>query len=163
MLTALDRLPQTLCHHDTFRRNLFARWDLQGREQTVAIDWADVGIGAIGEDLAIFVGMDALFLEIDVADLSHLDQLAFASYLAGLHTAGWMGSPQLVRLGYAAAAILRCGFATIQYLPTILDAKQHASTEQLLGHSLEEVAAHWIPIHHFLLRLAKEAQQLIGE
>jgi len=24
-LTALDRLPQTFCHHDTFRRNLLVR------------------------------------------------------------------------------------------------------------------------------------------
>jgi hypothetical protein len=31
-LSALDRLPQTLCHRDAWRSNLFARHDLDGRE-----------------------------------------------------------------------------------------------------------------------------------
>ena len=34
-LDALDRLPQTICHFDIFRRNLFARKTVDGDDQTV--------------------------------------------------------------------------------------------------------------------------------
>jgi hypothetical protein len=50
-LDALERLPQTLCHFDIFRRNLFSRRAVGGDPQTVAIDWAFAGKGALGEDL----------------------------------------------------------------------------------------------------------------
>jgi hypothetical protein len=50
-LDALDRLPQTLCHNAVFRRNLFARQAADGQPETVAIDWAFVGTGAVGQDL----------------------------------------------------------------------------------------------------------------
>ena len=161
LLSALDRLPQTLCHRDAFRRNLFARRDQYGQEQTVAIDWADVGIGALGEELAAFVLADVMFYETDVIDLPHLDQIAFAGYLAGLRASGWTGPERLVRLGYAAAAVLRYGVAEILYLPELLDETQRVFWEQTVGHSVEEMADHAIPIHQFLLRLAKEAQELL--
>ena len=50
-LDALDRLPETLCHFDAFRRNLFARRTPDGLGRTVVIDWAFVGIGAVGQDI----------------------------------------------------------------------------------------------------------------
>src|SRR5919201_6300912 len=49
LLDRLDRLPHTLCHLDAFRRNLFARVTDDGRQQTVAIDWASIGFAALGE------------------------------------------------------------------------------------------------------------------
>lgn len=45
LLSALDRLPQTFCHHDAFRRNLMIRSDSSGELETVAVDWAMVGTG----------------------------------------------------------------------------------------------------------------------
>jgi hypothetical protein len=163
LLSALERLPQTLCHRDAFRRNLFARRDQHGQEQTVAIDWADVGVGALGEELACFVLADAIFYETDVADLPHLDQIAFTGYIAGLRSAGWTGPERLVRLGYTTAAVLRYGVGVIQFLPSFLDETQRVYWEQALGHPAEELADHAIPIHQFLLRLADEAYELLDE
>jgi hypothetical protein len=162
-LSALDRLPQTLCHRDAGRGNLSARHDPDGREQTVAIDWSDVGIGALGEELAAFVLSPVAFYKLDVTDLPHLDRVAFDGYLTGLREVGWAGSAQLVRLGYTAAAVLRYGLGVIQFLPLQLDETQRGALDQIFGHPVEEVAAHGIPIHQFLLRLAEEAQQLIDE
>ena len=48
---ALDRLPQTLCHLDSLRPDLFARETEDGDYQTVAVDWAFAGLGAIREGL----------------------------------------------------------------------------------------------------------------
>jgi hypothetical protein len=160
-LSALDRLPQTLCHRDAWRSNLFARHDPDGRKQTVAIDWSHVGIGALGEELGPFVLATAIFYKLEVADLPYLDRIAFDGYLAGLRQAGWAGPEQLVRLGYTASAVLRHGLGVIQFLPFFLDETQHGALKQIFGHSVEEVAAHGIPIHQFLLRLADEAQELI--
>ena len=50
-ISALDRLPQTFCHRDAWSRNLFVCRDGDGCEQTVAIDWAFAGLGAIGEEI----------------------------------------------------------------------------------------------------------------
>jgi hypothetical protein len=55
VLDALGSLPQTLCHIDAFRRNLFVRRGVDGGDQTLAIDWADAGIGAIGEEIVRLV------------------------------------------------------------------------------------------------------------
>src|SRR3712207_7779326 len=49
-LTALDRLPQTFCHHDAFRRNLLVRRGPEG-EELVALDWTQTGHGAVGQEL----------------------------------------------------------------------------------------------------------------
>jgi hypothetical protein len=56
-LDALDHLPQTLCHFDLFRLNLFARKMVNGDDETVVIDWAFVGRGPIGADLNPLVWM----------------------------------------------------------------------------------------------------------
>ena len=39
LLRSLSQLPQTFCHMDAYRPNLFFGRDTQGNEQTVAIDW----------------------------------------------------------------------------------------------------------------------------
>jgi hypothetical protein len=131
------------------------------REQTVAIDWSDVGIGALGEEMGGFVVSPAFFYSLDVADLPHLDRIAFAGYLTGLREAGWVGPAQLVRLGYTTAAFLRYGLGIIPFLPAVLDDAQRGELERIFGHSVEDVATHGIPIHQFLRRLADEVRQLI--
>jgi len=50
-LALLDQLPQTLCHFDAFRRNLFTRSDSDGATRLVAIDWSFTGQGALGAEV----------------------------------------------------------------------------------------------------------------
>ena len=49
--TRLNLLPRTICHGDTYPTNFMSRKLADGREQTVALDWALVNIGPIGDDL----------------------------------------------------------------------------------------------------------------
>jgi len=106
-LQALDCLPQTICHFDAFRRNLFTRRGLDGQDQTVAIDWAFTGIGPIGAELVALVWVSLVFQEADFAMAHELDQIVFEGYIAGLRDSGWRGDPKQVRLGYTAAIGLR--------------------------------------------------------
>ncbi|MFQ5614419.1 MAG: phosphotransferase, partial [Anaerolineae bacterium] len=106
-LEALDRLPQTFCHRDAFRRNLFARRGPDGREQTVAIDWVFAGAGAVGAEMVALVVATLGFREVEFDRAQELEIIVFEGYLAGLDAAGWGGDPRLVRFGYAAAAALR--------------------------------------------------------
>jgi hypothetical protein len=90
LLAALDRLPQTLCHKDSFRRNMFAPRNAVG-QQLVLIDWAYVGRGEIGLDIADLFGASYSTFGVEPTDLETFDATIFDSYVAGLREAGWQG------------------------------------------------------------------------
>lgn len=106
LVEALEQLPQCLCHHDAHRRNLMARRTGVGEEQTVAIDWAVAGPGAVGEEIAILVTFTLSPLLVTVGDAPKLEAEVYAGYLAGLREAGWRGEEKMVRLGYTLALTL---------------------------------------------------------
>ena len=106
LLALLERLPRSLCHRDAFRRNLIAQDDRDGRAQTVAVDWAEMGVGWIGEEIVSLFATSLGFVEIDLNKIAILDALIFAGYVAGLRDAGWFGEVRLVRFGFAALAAL---------------------------------------------------------
>jgi len=159
-LNALDQLPQTLCHLDAFRRNLFARRTADSREQTVAIDWGFMGQAALGEELVPLVLASVIFFAVDPSELRELDQIAFGNYLEGLHDVGWHGDPRIVRLGYVAAAALRYTFPIA--LNLMLEASGVAWIEKVFGHSIGEFADCHIGVHQFTLGLVDEARALLG-
>ena len=98
LFDALNRLPQTFCHLDAFRRNLFAVQSAEGNEQTSAIDWAFAGEGAVGEEIAPLVTASLVFLDVDVTHARELDNIVFNGYLNGLRDAGWRGDERQLRL-----------------------------------------------------------------
>jgi len=95
-LRILSELPQTLCHHDAARANLFARLaNNDGMEtETVAIDWEGIGPGTVGADLATLVFGTMRRCEFPSSEAAALDQLAFEGYLHGLRDSGWRGEHQ---------------------------------------------------------------------
>ncbi|MCE7985378.1 MAG: hypothetical protein DYG89_29745 [Caldilinea sp. CFX5] len=111
LLAGLDRLPQTLCHRDAFRRNLMARQRADGREQTVVLDWATIGLGVLGEELVPLFAATLSFVAVPLMRIAKLDELIFAGYVAGLREAGWQGDERLARFGFTALAALKAGVA----------------------------------------------------
>jgi hypothetical protein len=110
-LDALDRLPRTLCHRDLVPANLFACATTDRQERLVAVDWAFVGIGPVGEDLPPLVLVPASSAASTIGP-AELDEPIFGEYLEGLRDAGWHGKEQLPRLGFTASAALRYGCLT---------------------------------------------------
>jgi hypothetical protein len=159
---ALDRLPQTLCHLDIFRRNLFSRRTAAGNYQTVAIDWAFAGRGALGEELVPLILGSVMFFEVGLDQAQALEEIAFESYLEGLRDAGWRGDPRQVRLGYAAAASLRYKFNDVErWLALALNESFHPMILQMWGMPIEDVIDHGVQMESSFDRLADEARELI--
>lgn len=65
-LAAMDRLPRTICHLDLHPANLFSVGD-----QTVLVDWAFVGVGALGEDAGNLVPDAVLDFLVRTTDQVH--------------------------------------------------------------------------------------------
>jgi hypothetical protein len=130
---ALDRLPQTICHFDVFRRNLFARKTVDGDDETVLIDWAFVGRGAIGAELNALVCISIALSGAGLDKLQEFEKIAFEGYLEGLHEVGWRGDPQQVRLGYTAASVRYLLAEIGRWVELILDESLHPRAEQAFG------------------------------
>ncbi len=165
LLTLLDRLPACLCHHDAFRRNLFARDGVHAQAQTVAIDWSMIGYGGIGAETGITTAVGLLLLEVAGDQAKEFDQITFSSYVAGLRDAGWQGDARLARFGYTATAALVAGaaWAIVVGVISLATAEGRRDTELNIGHKLDAIFAQWATTQPFLLDLGDEALQLANE
>jgi hypothetical protein len=161
LLDRLDRLPHTLCHLDAFRRNLLDRRLSDGSEQTLALDWAFVGKGVLGEELGPLIQASVEFFEAEGIPAQELEEEAFQGYLDGLTDAGWRGDARVVRFGYLASTALRYGVGTVRLvLPVLLDERLHPRVEELLGCPIEEVLKKWAEETEHMVSLTDEAYQL---
>jgi hypothetical protein len=161
-LAALDRLPQTFCHQDAFRRNLLIRAGPEG-DELVAVDWAYASHGAVGEELGQLVVASLFFFETVGIAPRELDAACFASYVAGLREAGWTGGEHLVRLGFTTAAALRHTVGLLRLiLPVVCDPALRPAMEELFGSPLEEVVEAWAELWPFQFELAEEARVLLA-
>ncbi|MFN8636927.1 MAG: hypothetical protein U0893_24020 [Chloroflexota bacterium] len=156
---ALERLPITLCHHDAAQANLVARRSSNGVEETVALDWEEIGPGAIGAEIATLVFGSLRRGDLDVEQTDHLDRLVFGGYLDGLRDAGWSGDPRLARFGYAAAVALRWYLPT-GLIRTVVEDPLRTTVVEATGLPLDEFVRRRLALTDFLLARADEARQL---
>ena len=153
LLGALDRLPQALSHLDAFSRNVIL---LGENAPPVLIDWAYLGLAALGEEVAQLVAGTILFGDADRHTAREIGAAALEAYLEGLGDAGWSGDPEVVRFGYAAAAPLRWGaFAVANvFRAATADDERRARIEQETGKPLDATIASEVALATYLLDLA---------
>ncbi|MBT2550971.1 phosphotransferase [Arthrobacter sp. ISL-65] len=153
-LSVLEHCPQTLCHLDAHRRNMFSRRSA-GEEGTVLIDWAFVGVAAVGEDLASLVSATIAMGEVALGDMKRLEATVLDGYLEGLRDAGCSTDPELVHMAYSMAASLRFPVGAVRLvLPMLLDPGQHRDVEQLHhGTPVEALFDRWGAMNRHLIRL----------
>lgn len=162
LLSVLDRLPQTLCHQDPVRRNLFLRPADGGGFETIAIDWAFVGHAAIGMDIAVPLIIDPLFMEIDVSLARDLCEALFEGYVSGIRDGGWRGDVRRMRLGYLASAA--CKYIETFMLTAVFNLFDLSMAEmyiQLMGQSMEESIAVNARMFRFMTTVIDEALDLL--
>ena len=161
LLTALTRLPTTLCHHDAHRRNLVAvPWD--HGDQTVAIDWAAMGVGQLGEEMATFVGVTLQFLDVSMDEADDFEDASLEGYLSGLRAAGWTGDEAVLRFGYQAALGLSMGVgAAGTWFAGLVDPATEQLAERIIGHPADEIAAQWAAMQPYLLDRGEKALEML--
>jgi hypothetical protein len=82
--------------------------------------------------------------------------VAIASYLTGLHEAGWHGSDEQVWFGYAATSALRYGPGTVRLvLPILLDPALQDGAAALLGIPFDAVTELWAAVIRGQVALAR--------
>jgi hypothetical protein len=155
---ALARLPQTLCHLDFFRLNLFAVRSPEGADETVGVDWAFLGPAAVGEELAPLVWASPVLAGEHAQQARELGEACFEGYLAGLRDAGWRGDARLARLGYAAGVIRYGGTIT----PTAIDDPAFMTSIERAWGPFGDILDRWAAVRPYMLDLADEARELMS-
>ena len=134
--SALDRLPLTLSHLDAFRANLMSR-TVRGRVETVAIDWAFVGIAPVAADVATLVAA-SLFYHGDALDPAEITAACLDATVAGLRDVGHRLSPAEVARAYAVNVIGRWAFV-IAPLRAAGDPAREQKMEERLRRPFREI------------------------
>ncbi len=134
---------------------------ISGEYDTVAIDWAYVGKGAVGVDIAVLLVIALVFMEVPSTSADELNALLYKNYLAGLQDAGWSGNVQEVRLGFTSAIVCKYFEMLIPYSYLITDAEKIPRLEQIFSSSYPEIKKAFGGIFRFVLGLADEAWQLM--
>lgn len=149
-LDALDGLPPTVCHFDLHPANLFA----VGAE-TVLIDWAFVGIGALGEDAAVLVADAVLDFHVEPEHFDDLFRIVRRGYVEGLHRAGWSGPDDVVDLGMNATLGARYAWIGPALLRSVAEERSVMNRRPI-----EETVGCWAQTIPFLLDHAEAARGL---
>jgi aminoglycoside phosphotransferase (APT) family kinase protein len=137
LLAIVDEAPRTVVHLDFWPTNLF----VADGEPTVAIDWSQVGIGALAQDLDQIV-LDPIWMHVlpDV-DPRMLERHVVHAYTAGLQEAGCDVAIADVHRWYAAAG-------SVHYTPmlgfqaaAVADADAVAFQERRWGRTFGQITA----------------------
>lgn len=100
LLATAATAPQTLVHCDFWPTNLYVTDD----DVTVAIDWSQIGVGSIAQDLDQ-ITLDTVWMQVRPNEsLDLLEQLILPSYVDGLAASGCRVPADDARRWYAAAA-----------------------------------------------------------
>jgi hypothetical protein len=174
LLDALAELPQTFCHLDAFRRNIIPSRSDSGDMESVLLDWAFAGTGALGEELAPLTIASVVFdPAADSEVLPELDDVAFRGYLDGLADVGWTGKRDEVRFVYATAAALRYLVGVTGFVLCDTDDRGHfvagegwadrtnqIEAEAMLGRPFDDLVDHLAGVFEWVASLGDEAFQL---
>jgi hypothetical protein len=162
LLEAFDRLPICFAHLDAYYRNLMERTRADGSAETVAIDWAYIGFGRVGEDAGILMSNGLDLLNVVGNQAKELDAQVFGAYLAGLQDAGWQGDARLARLGYTVPASLGTVLCSFYWLVAMQDAEGLAFLDSFFEYPLEAMIDQWRVTLPFFLDLGDEALALVA-
>ena len=157
ILKVVEALPQTVCHRDTYRINLFSRRRADGTPYTIAIDWEDVAIGPVGEDIVSPIILGTALGDIKLAGVEEFEAQVFESYLDGLRDSGWNPNSQQVRLGYTIAMLRYALGLPMMFLPRVTKKAQGDTSEQ------EALAAQWGAVLQFIYTRLDEAYRLMRD
>jgi hypothetical protein len=158
---AISGLPPTLSHLDAWRDNLIVAAAPDDSERLVAIDWAGVGLAAVGTDASDLFGASFMQNRVAATDPRVIDSAIFDSYVAGLREVGWQDDTGMLRLAYAGHTALKYGLL-LGWLPDVGNPAGAARWEALSGMALPAFLAHQAVLLYYLLDITEEALQQLA-
>lgn len=133
LLAIVESAPPTLVHCDLWPRNLIAADD----GTTVALDWSQVGIGSLGQDLDQLTLDPVWMLVLPDESPADLEAHVLPGYLSGLRSSAIDVDTVSLRRWYAAAASVRyTPMAALQALKGI-QPESVAARARVILHALE--------------------------
>jgi len=163
LLSILERQQKTLCHNDCDQSNLFSWPDVSGVSRTTVIDWALLGIGAVGEDLGTQIGGNLFHLFVDPSRSELYKNLAVEAYLDGLNESGWQGNKNSIRFAcYTTASIRYTTYAAymLKFLTNRSEDRQNPLMRLSPRTSLQETICCWGEVIYYLLQWSDDARRL---
>lgn len=137
LLEIVEAAPQCLVHCDFWPPNLIAADD----GTTVVMDWSQVGIGAVGQDLDQLT-LDPVWMQLlPDSDLEVIEQHVLPSYLAGLQASGFDVTAEQLHEWYAASAAARYGPMLTMYAAQLASPDWVAFLERRWARSIEDITA----------------------
>lgn len=97
-----ESCPTTLCHLDCWPKNLIQP---DGHADSVLIDWAFCGAGALGEDLGNWLAESVLDELLPAERLAERTAVLLERYTHGVLDSGWTGDPAHIALAMHASAV----------------------------------------------------------
>jgi hypothetical protein len=137
LLAIVEAAPRCVVHCDFWPHNLIAADD----GTTVAIDWSQVGIGSVGQDLDQLT-LDPVWMQVlpDV-DVEAIESHVLPSYLAGLRLSGLDVTTEELDAWYAAAATVHYGPLLTMYAAQLAEPGRLAALERRHGRSISAITA----------------------
>jgi hypothetical protein len=159
LLDVLERMPQTFCHQDAFKRNLFYQHD-----RLIAIDWGFCGNAPAGCELVPLVAVALSFGDIPFDQARTFERLCLDSYQKGLADAGAHVPARSVRRCYVLGVLLRYVFGGNigDVLPALLDEERHTWMEKGYGQTVEEISKTSQAESNYYLSIFLRALALMG-
>jgi hypothetical protein len=152
-----------LQHNDSRRKNLIARRRATGDLETVALDWGQAAIGALGGELACVISQPVYWFQgVSPQQLPELDEIAFSGYVQGLRDVGWQGDTTLVRLGYTASMALRGSFGNFIIEWVAQTEGNRVWLETAIGRPIEEIINAFRGFRYYVVACAEEARALMN-
>jgi hypothetical protein len=137
LLGITEAAPLTLVHCDFWPANVYRT----EADETVAIDWSQIGLGAVAQDLDQLT-LDTVWMQIRPDEsLDLLDDAIVPAYVRGLHDAGCDMSTDDVRQLYAAAAAMRYAWMGSMVATRVGEVGYIAAQEARFGRSFAELVA----------------------
>ena len=160
LLNVFERLPQTLCHMDAWRGNLFAPVGSDGKQRLVAIDWAFVGKSTVGTDAGDLFGPSFGLFRVESIDPPTLDAVVFENYLDGLREVGWQGDHRVLRFAFTVLPSVKYA-CFIPWVADIADESKHSTWMRLSRRTMSEFLHNQATLIYYYLDLADEARALL--
>jgi hypothetical protein len=137
LLGIVEAAPQTIVHCDFWPANLF----VDGDGHAVAVDWSQIGIGGLAQDLDQ-ITLDTVWMQVRPDEsLDVLERLIVPSYAGGLREVGLDVADAQVQQWYAAAAGAHYPWMAGAIALRAGDADDMAALQQRFGRSVADLVA----------------------